>query len=67
MAQIKTRLRVLLAERNMKQYELAQKASISTTTVSAIAKDDWDRISRNVMLSICEALNCQPGDLFVKE
>ena len=67
MAKINTRLRVLLAERNMKQYELAQKAGIATNTVSAIARDDWDRISRDVMLAICAALDCQPGDLFTRE
>jgi putative transcriptional regulator len=67
MGHIKTRLRILLAEHNLKQYELAEKAGVSPTTVSAIASDDWDRISREVMLKICEALDCQPGDLFVRE
>ena len=51
----------------MKQYELADKAGVSTTTISAITRDDWDRISRDVMLAVCEALDCQPGDLFVRE
>jgi putative transcriptional regulator len=64
---INTRLRILLAERNMKQYELAEKAGISTVTVSAVARDQWDRISRDIMHAICEALDCQPGDLFVRE
>ena len=67
MSRIKTRLRVLLAEQDMKQYELAEKAGVTPNTVSAIASDDWDRISREVMLKICEALDCQPGDLFVRE
>ena len=60
---IRTRLRVLLAERNLKQYELAEKAGISKNTVSAFINDKWDRISRDVLLSICRALDCQPGDL----
>ena len=67
MATIKTRLRILLAERNLKQYQLAQQAGIAPNTVSAIINDDWDRISREVLLKICDALDCQPGDLFVRE
>ena len=67
MDKIKTRLRVLLAEENMKQYELAEKAGVSRNTVSAITRDEWDGISREVMLALCRALDCQPGDLFVRE
>ena len=67
MPKIKTRLRVLLAERNLKQYQLAQQAGISPNTVTAIVSDEWDRISRDVMLKICTVLDCQPGDLFVIE
>jgi putative transcriptional regulator len=67
MARIKTRLRILLAERNMKQYELAAKAGVSRNTVAAIFHDKWDRVSRDVILAICEALDCQPGELFVRE
>ena len=67
MEKIKTRLRILLAEKDMKQYELAQKAGISRNTVSALVRDEWDRISRDVMLAVCAALDCQPGDLFVRE
>ncbi len=64
---IKTRLRILLAEKDMRQCDLAQKAHISTTTVSAIARDEWRGVTRKVMLAICRALDCQPGDLFVRE
>ena len=67
MAQIKTRLRVLLAERNLKQYQLAQLAGITPTTVSFIINDRWEKISRSVLRRICTALDCQPGDLFILE
>ena len=67
MPRIKTRLRILLAERDLKQYQLAEKAGLSPATVSAVAQDEWDRISRGVLLRMCEALDCQPGDLFVRE
>jgi len=67
MTKIKTRLRILLAQHNLKQYQLAQQAGISQTTVTSVVNDDWDRISRDVLLKICIALDCQPGDLFVKE
>ena len=61
---IKTKLPVLLAERRMKQYELAQKAGISKNTVSSICNDNWKGISREVMDTLCETLDIQVGDLF---
>lgn len=51
----------------MKQYELAEMAGVSTNTISAITRDEWVGITREVMLAICKALDCQPGDLFVRE
>ena len=64
MTMIKTKLPVLLAERRMKQYELAQKAGISKNTVSSICNDNWKGISREVMDTLCETLDIQVGDLF---
>ena len=63
MGNIKTQLRVRLAERNMRQYQLAEEAGITENTVSAIINDRWDRVSRDVLLSLCYVLDCQPGDL----
>ena len=64
---IKSNLAVLLAERRMKMYQLAEKAGISRNTVSAVYNDGWKMISRDVMDAICEALEVQPGDLFTRE
>ena len=64
---IKSNLAVLLAERRMKMYQLAEKAGISRNTVSAVYNDGLKMISRDVMDAICEALAIQPGDLFTRE
>jgi putative transcriptional regulator len=61
---IKTKLRVILAERNMTRVELAKKAGISINTLRPLYIDTWQRIDRNTLNSICRVLEIQPGDLF---
>ena len=60
---VKSNLPVLLAQRRMKMYQLAQEAGISRNTVSAIYNDHWKMVSRGVLDAICGALRIQPGDL----
>lgn len=60
---IRFRLKVLLAERNMTQKQLAEMTGIRPPTISAIATNTVKHIPVNVIERICEALNCQPGDL----
>ena len=62
---IRTRLRVLLAERAMTQKQLAKLASVNPNTVSSWVRDDALRFDRGVLESFCKALSCVPGDILI--
>lgn len=59
---IKYRLKVLLAEKEMTQKELAEKTGIRPPTVSAICTNTVKQLPMHALNSICEVLDCQPGD-----
>lgn len=61
---IKSRVKVLLAVNEMTQKELAEKTGIRLPTISALCTGNAKHIPLNVLDALCEALNCQPGDLF---
>lgn len=63
------RLRVgeILAERGMTAYGLS-KASGKRIELSAayrLAKDQWTQMPRETLIALCDALEVEPGDLFV--
>lgn len=64
---IKSRLRVLLAERNMTQRQLAEKTGIRPPTISALCNNTLKRIPFEVIDKICSALDCEPSDLLSRE
>ena len=66
---VRVRLAVLLAERQMKLNELSEKTGISVNNLSVLKTDKAKAIRFSTLEAICEALDCQPGDLleFVKE
>ena len=51
----------LLIDREMKSKDLAAKAGISPATLAKMKKDGAT-VSSDVLVKICTALNCQPGD-----
>lgn len=57
------RLDVLLAERKMKSRELAQRIGISEPNLSLLKSGKVKGIRFDTLERICQALNCQPGDL----
>ena len=61
---IKSRLKVMLAERDMTQKILAEVTGSRPPTISQIALGTAKHIPIDVMDRICDALDCQPGDLF---
>jgi putative transcriptional regulator len=63
MAQIKSRLGVLLAERNMKLKDLSEAVGISETNLSLLKTGKAKAIRFSTLMSLCAALACQPGDL----
>jgi len=61
---IKSRLKVMLALREMTQTELAQRTGIRPPTISAIANNSAKHIPIDVLDKMCKELNCNVGDLF---
>ena len=61
---IKSKLKVMLAMREMTQTELAQRTAIRPPTVSAIANNKEKQIPIDALNKICKELDCNVGDLF---
>ncbi|CAN5547498.1 hypothetical protein BH20ACI3_BH20ACI3_38790 [soil metagenome] len=61
---IKIELQKLLAGRSV--YWLSQQTGIRWATLAAMAKGRTQRIDLTALDLICEALECQPGDLLIK-
>ena len=57
-------LRDMLKKRGMTQSELVETTGIRQPTLSAISTGKIKTIPVRVMDKICQALDCQPGDLF---
>lgn len=62
-------LDVMLAKRKMSSGELAEKVGITQANLSILKTGKAKAVRFSTLESICEALNCQPGDIleFVAE
>lgn len=58
-----TGVRVELARKRMTQKRLAEITGIRPPTISKIYLGTIDRLPVDVLDRICQALDCQPGDL----
>ena len=56
-------LDVVLAKRKMSLTELSQKVGITMSNLSILKKGKAKAIRFSTLESICEVLECQPGDL----
>lgn len=56
-------LDIMLAKRKMRSRELAEKIGISEVNLSLLKSGKVKGIRFRTLESICEALQCQPGDL----
>jgi putative transcriptional regulator len=54
---------VMLARRKMSSGELAEKIGISATNLSILKTGKAKAIRFKTLVSLCQALDCQPGDL----
>lgn len=54
---------VMLARRKMSSGELAQKVGISAANLSILKTGKAKAIRFSTLDALCNALNCQPGDL----
>ena len=61
---IKSKLKVMLATREMTQTELSHRTGIRPPTISAIANNSIKTLPISVIDRICKELECNVGDLF---
>lgn len=54
---------VMLAKRKMSVTELAEKVGITITNMSILKTGKAKAIKVTTLAKLCEALDCQPGDL----
>ncbi|MBO6047364.1 MAG: helix-turn-helix transcriptional regulator [Erysipelotrichaceae bacterium] len=54
---------VMLAKRKMSVTELAEKVGITITNMSILKTGKAKAIKMTTLAKLCEALDCQPGDL----
>ena len=53
----------ILDERGMKSNELAEKIGITTANLSILKTGKAKAVRFSTLEAICEALDCQPGDI----
>ena len=56
-------LDVMLAKRKMTSLELAQRVGMTPANLSILKTGKAKAIRMSTLEAICEALNCQPGDI----
>ena len=56
-------LDVMLAKRKMQSVELAEKIGITPANLSILKTGKAKAIRFSTLEAICEALDCQPGDI----
>ena len=54
----------LLAARGMTLTELADQVGVSVVNLSVLKNDRARAVRFSTLTAICEALDCQPGDVF---
>ena len=60
---IKVNLDLLLVQRGMKLTELSEKVGITMANLSMLKCGKGKAIRFTTLLALCEALECQPGEL----
>ena len=56
-------LDVMLAKRKMSLTELSEKVGITIANLSILKKGKAKAVRFSTLEGICQALNCQPGDI----
>lgn len=64
MAEIVCHLDDLLADRQMTLVELSQRVGVTHVNLSILKNNRAKAIRFTTLVALCEALDCQPGDLF---
>lgn len=63
MGKIILKLNVKMAEQQISLNELAEKVGISNVNLSKIKNNKVSAIRFSTLAALCEALNCEPGDI----
>ena len=61
---IKSNLKVLLAQKEIKGKELAEKIGVDEAKISNLITNKYKLLNKDVLERICEALDCDVSDLF---
>lgn len=59
------RLDVLLDERGMTLASLAERIGVTVVNLSVLKNQRAKAIRFSTLTAVCDALDCQPGDLFM--
>ena len=62
---IKSKLAVLMAEREIRGKDLAEQVGITEANLSKLKTGKIKAIRFSTLEALCKVLNCQPGDLLV--
>lgn len=57
----------ILADRNLTLTELAERVGVSIVNLSLLKNGHAKAVRFTTLGAICEALDCQPGDLLTRE
>ncbi|WP_055077912.1 helix-turn-helix domain-containing protein [Lagierella massiliensis] len=60
---IRVNIDVMLAKRKMSVTELSEKVGITMANISILKNDKAKAVRFDTLSKICEALDCQPGDI----
>ncbi|MCD7785656.1 MAG: helix-turn-helix transcriptional regulator [Oscillospiraceae bacterium] len=63
MGEIVINIDVMLAKRKMSVTELAEKVGITIANISILKNGRAKAIKFSTLAALCEALDCQPGDI----
>jgi putative transcriptional regulator len=66
-ATIKVNLDLLLLQRKMTLTELSEKVGITLANLSILKRGKGKAIRFSTLIALCEALDCEPGDLLELE
>jgi putative transcriptional regulator len=62
-SRVHCRLDRLLAERGMTLTELSERVGVSVVNLSVLKNDRARAVRFSTLTAICDALECQPGDV----
>ena len=66
-ALIKVNLDMLLVMRKMSLTELSEKVGVTMANLSILKRGKAKAIRFSTLIALCEALDCQPGDILELE